>query len=121
MQQGGNVRRAADDADAAQLWQARRSVSPALGRIRPQRMNEDIVVPRSVLSEVVREIEALGLASGFHVVQFGHIGATATCTPTSCSIPRPNRKTAFTPWRTTSRWWRCGTAGCSAANTVSAA
>ncbi|GGR13713.1 FAD-binding oxidoreductase [Deinococcus ruber] len=74
MQQGGTVRRAATDADAAQLWRARRSVSPALGRIRPQRMNEDIVVPRSVLSEVVREIEALGLASGFHVVQFGHIG-----------------------------------------------
>ena len=72
--QGGQVRRAADDADAASLWQARRSVSPALGRIRPQRMNEDIVVPRSVLSEVVREIERLGQASGLHVVQFGHIG-----------------------------------------------
>ena len=71
---GGQVRRAATDAEAAGLWQARRSVSPALGRIRPQRMNEDIVVPRSVLSEVVQEIEALGLASGLKVVQFGHIG-----------------------------------------------
>ncbi len=71
---GGEVRRAATDADAASLWQARRSVSPALGRIRPQRMNEDIVVPRSVLSEVVREVEALGKASGLRVVQFGHIG-----------------------------------------------
>ena len=71
---GGEVRRAANDADAASLWQARRSVSPALGRIRPQRMNEDIVVPRSVLSEVVREIEALGAASGLKLVQFGHIG-----------------------------------------------
>jgi len=71
---GGEVRRAATDADAAALWQARRSVSPALGRIRPQRMNEDIVVPRSVLGEVVREIEALGQASGLKLVQFGHIG-----------------------------------------------
>ncbi|WP_425145294.1 FAD-binding oxidoreductase [Deinococcus sp.] len=71
---GGQVRRAADDSDAANLWRARRSVSPALGRIRPQRMNEDIVVPRSVLSAVVREVEALGQASGFHLVQFGHIG-----------------------------------------------
>ncbi len=70
----GQVRRAATDAEAVSLWQARRSVSPALGRIRPQRMNEDIVVPRSVLSEVVREIEALGKASGLNVVQFGHIG-----------------------------------------------
>ena len=71
---GGTVRRAESDAEAAQLWQARRSVSPALGRIRPQRMNEDIVVPRSVLPEVVREIRALGDASGLHLVQFGHIG-----------------------------------------------
>lgn len=71
---GGQVRRAATDAEAASLWQARRSVSPALGRIRPQRMNEDIVVPRSVLPEVVREIRALGDASGLTLVQFGHIG-----------------------------------------------
>ena len=71
---GGMVRRAAGDAESAALWQARRSVSPALGRIRPQRMNEDIVVPRSALPEVVREIRALGDASGLPLVQFGHIG-----------------------------------------------
>ncbi|MDV6375529.1 FAD-binding oxidoreductase [Deinococcus arenicola] len=74
LEAGGVVRRAADEAEAAALWQARRSVSPALGRIRPQRMNEDIVVPRSVLPEVVRQIRALGDASGFKLVQFGHIG-----------------------------------------------
>lgn len=71
---GGLVRRAGSDAESAALWQARRSISPALGRIRPQRMNEDIVVPRSTLPDVVREIRALGDASGFHLVQFGHIG-----------------------------------------------
>ncbi|WP_293909447.1 FAD-linked oxidase C-terminal domain-containing protein [Deinococcus sp.] len=71
---GGKVRRAASDADSAALWRARRSISPSLGRIRPQRMNEDIVVPRSSLAEVVREIKALGEASGLRLVQFGHIG-----------------------------------------------
>lgn len=74
LEAGGEVRRAATDAESDALWRARRSVSPALGRIRPQRMNEDIVVPRSVLPEVVREIRALGDASPFPVVQFGHIG-----------------------------------------------
>ncbi|MFC3859683.1 FAD-binding oxidoreductase [Deinococcus antarcticus] len=73
-QAGGTVRRAATPAEADALWQARRSISPALGRIRPQRMNEDIVVPRSALPDVVREIRALGDASPFHLVQFGHIG-----------------------------------------------
>ncbi|RJF73652.1 FAD-binding protein [Deinococcus cavernae] len=71
---GGVVKLAADPAEADALWQARRSISPALGRIRPQRMNEDIVVPRSALPQVVREIRALGDASGLHLVQFGHIG-----------------------------------------------
>lgn len=71
---GGTVKRAATPAEADALWQARRSISPALGRIRPQRMNEDIVVPRSALPDVVREIRALGDASPFHLVQFGHIG-----------------------------------------------
>ncbi|UBV41494.1 FAD-binding protein [Deinococcus taeanensis] len=74
LEAGGTVRRAATDEEGAALWRARRSVSPALGRIRPQRMNEDIVVPRSALPEVVREIRALGDASPFPVVQFGHIG-----------------------------------------------
>lgn len=71
---GGVVRRAGSEAEGEALWRARRSISPALGRIRPQRMNEDIVVPRSVLADVVREIRALGDASPFHLVQFGHIG-----------------------------------------------
>jgi glycolate oxidase len=71
---GGEVRVAADASESESLWKARRSVSPSLGRIRPQRMNEDIVVPRSVLPQVVREIEALGIAAGLPLVQFGHIG-----------------------------------------------
>ena len=74
LENGGAVQRARGQAESDALWQARRSVSPALGRIRPQRMNEDIVVPRSHLPEVVREIETLGLEAGLKLVQFGHIG-----------------------------------------------
>jgi glycolate oxidase len=71
---GGTVRPANNAQEANQLWKARRSVSPALGRIRPQRMNEDIAVPRSALPQVVREIDALGRQAGMVLVQFGHIG-----------------------------------------------
>lgn len=73
-QAGGIVRPANNQQEADQLWRARRSVSPALGRIRPQRMNEDIAVPRSALPAVVREIDALGRSAGMVLVQFGHIG-----------------------------------------------
>ncbi|MDO4264013.1 MAG: FAD-linked oxidase C-terminal domain-containing protein [Deinococcus sp.] len=71
---GGAVQRARNPQEAAALWQSRRSVSPALGRIRPARMNEDIAVPRSQLAQVVAEIQALAGPYGFPLVQFGHIG-----------------------------------------------
>lgn len=71
---GARVQKARDEKEAEALWRARRSVSPALGRIRPKRVNEDIAVPRSQLPEVVREIQALGEAYGLVVAQFGHIG-----------------------------------------------
>ncbi|MER3482187.1 MAG: 2-hydroxy-acid oxidase, partial [Meiothermus sp.] len=71
---GGSVRIAQDQAKSEALWKARRSVSPAIGSLRPKRLNEDIAVPRSALPEVVRQIEALGKQYGFPLVQFGHIG-----------------------------------------------
>ncbi|WP_117238415.1 FAD-binding oxidoreductase [Thermus sediminis] len=71
---GAEVKRARDEGEAEALWRARRSVSPALGRLRPKRVNEDIAVPRSALPRVVGELEALGRAFGLLLVQFGHIG-----------------------------------------------
>ncbi len=71
---GARIRRARDAAEAERLWQARRAVSPALGRIKPFKLNEDIAVPRSKLAQVVHEIRELGKGFGFPLVQFGHIG-----------------------------------------------
>lgn len=73
-QHGAAVRVAQDAAESEALWKARRSISPAIGAIKPKRLNEDIAVPRSSLPEVVRAIEALGRQYGLQVVQFGHIG-----------------------------------------------
>jgi len=71
---GGEVRIASDQAESDLLWKARRSVSPAIGAIKPKRMNEDIAIPRSTLPQVVRQIEALSKQYGLPLVQFGHIG-----------------------------------------------
>lgn len=65
---------AATPEEAAALWQARRSVSPALGNLRPHRMNEDVVVPRSALPEFMREIRELGKRHPFPLAVFGHAG-----------------------------------------------
>ncbi len=56
------------------LWLARRSISPALGRIRPGKMNEDVTVPRTRIPELVRSIRLLAKKHDLTIVCFGHAG-----------------------------------------------
>ena len=62
------------DAERDRLWQARRAISPALGRIRPGKINEDVTVPRTKISELIRSIRALAEKYGLTIVCFGHAG-----------------------------------------------
>jgi glycolate oxidase len=57
-----------------QLWRARRSVSPSLARKAPNKLGEDITVPRSAIPEAVRRIKAIGEDFGLPIVIFGHAG-----------------------------------------------
>jgi glycolate oxidase len=57
-----------------QLWRARRSVSPSLARKAPNKLGEDITVPRSAIPEAVQRIKAIGVDYGLPVVIFGHAG-----------------------------------------------
>src|SRR6056297_2929462 len=59
---------------AAQLWQARKSISPALYTLGPDKINEDIVVPRSRIPDMVRKIKSLSQSTGLTMVGFGHAG-----------------------------------------------
>jgi glycolate oxidase len=68
------VRVAGDEEERASLWQARRSVSPALGRKAPNKLGEDITVPRSAIPEVIRRLKAISINYGLPVVIFGHAG-----------------------------------------------
>lgn len=60
--------------DEAKLWQARRAVSIALARIRPNRLGEDIAVPLTRIAESVRLIKALAEEHQLPIVVFGHAG-----------------------------------------------
>ncbi|MCZ7528653.1 MAG: hypothetical protein M5U14_21130 [Acidimicrobiia bacterium] len=68
------VRVAESEAEADLLWQARRSVSGALGRIAPRKLGEDIVVPRSRIPEMVRAVRAIAEDVGLRIPLFGHAG-----------------------------------------------
>jgi glycolate oxidase len=68
------VRIARDEAERASLWKARRSVSPALARKAPNKLGEDITVPRSAIPEAVRRLKDVSARHGLPIVIFGHAG-----------------------------------------------
>ncbi len=65
---------AASAAAAEVLWRARKAISPALFQEGRDKINEDIVVPRNMIPEMIRKIEALHQATGLKMVCFGHAG-----------------------------------------------
>jgi len=62
------------DEEAADLWKARKAISPSLFTYGPDKINEDIVVPRDKIPDVVKKIEALRKETGLQMVSFGHAG-----------------------------------------------
>lgn len=65
---------AATEAEVEQLWTLRREFSYSLRATGLTKLNEDIVVPRSRLVDLVSFAEKLQETSGFPVACFGHAG-----------------------------------------------
>jgi D-lactate dehydrogenase (quinone) len=65
---------AADEAAAVRLWAARKALSPALRRLAPGKLNEDVVVPVSRIPELVAGVQALAREFALPIVSFGHAG-----------------------------------------------
>jgi len=68
------VRQAADSAEAEGLWAARRAISPAAFSLRPHKMSEDVVVPRTKIPDLVACAEGLAQELRLVVFCFGHAG-----------------------------------------------
>ena len=68
------IRPAGDDAEAQELWKIRRSTSSSFGRMYPNKLGEDISVPRSAIPEMVRRIQQIAQEYGLEIPLFGHIG-----------------------------------------------
>ena len=65
---------AKDAAESEALWKIRRLVSPSLRDVNPNKFNEDIVVPRSKVPDVIRRIEQIQQKYEIPIVNFGHAG-----------------------------------------------
>jgi glycolate oxidase len=70
----GEVTMAEDEDAREKIWEARRAVSPALYHLKPTKINEDIVVPRSKIPEMLNILRTLSEETGITIVNFGHAG-----------------------------------------------
>lgn len=65
---------AKDEAEAADIWFARRNCSQSINIYGTLKLNEDITVPRSKLPELLRGIAQISAKYDFKVPCFGHTG-----------------------------------------------
>jgi glycolate oxidase len=69
-----SVKMAQNESERANLWKARRSISPSLARKAPNKVGEDITVPRSAIPEVIQRLRKISAKYGLPIVIFGHAG-----------------------------------------------
>lgn len=68
------TRIAATPQESEAIWQVRRMVSPSLRKVAPDKFNEDVVVPRSRVPDMIHALERLSAEYGVAIVNFGHAG-----------------------------------------------
>ncbi len=71
---GGEMIMAEGEAAREKIWEARRAVSPALYHLMPTKINEDIVVPRSMIPKMLVRLRRFSDETGIRIVNFGHAG-----------------------------------------------
>jgi glycolate oxidase len=60
--------------EKAEVWKARKLVSPAIVRIKPTKISEDATVPRSKIPDMCRRLQEIKQKYNLHLVVFGHAG-----------------------------------------------
>ncbi|HET7921899.1 MAG TPA: FAD-linked oxidase C-terminal domain-containing protein, partial [Gammaproteobacteria bacterium] len=68
------LRTARDKQETEALWASRKALSPALRKIAPKKINEDIAVPVSRMAELIDGLQDVSRRHGITNVNFGHAG-----------------------------------------------
>ncbi len=68
------IRVAQSDAERALVWKGRKAAFAAMGRISPNYIVQDGVIPRTALPKILAEIEELSSAAGLRVANVFHAG-----------------------------------------------
>lgn len=65
---------AATEEEQEHLWRFRRNIRPALKILSPEKISEDIVVPRSRIPECISRVNALSAKYKMNIFCYGHAG-----------------------------------------------
>lgn len=68
------VQEATTEQETTELWLARRSISPATFSLKPHKISEDVVVPRSKIPLLVKFTDTLAQTHDLTILTFGHAG-----------------------------------------------
>ncbi|MFQ5643448.1 MAG: FAD-binding oxidoreductase [Thiogranum sp.] len=69
-----DIRQARSLQEVTALWETRKALSPALRRVAPKKINEDVVVPVSRIPELVEQLTTLSARHRIKIINFGHAG-----------------------------------------------
>ncbi|MBI5893421.1 MAG: FAD-binding protein [Deltaproteobacteria bacterium] len=67
-------RLAKDKKEVKELWKARRAISPSLKKLNPDKINEDIVVPRNKIPDAITGVQDIAKKYELTIANFGHAG-----------------------------------------------
>ena len=68
------VLRAKSNAEADELWKARQVISPAILKVKPQKVSEDVVVPLSAIPDLIAGLQKISRRRGLIIPCYGHAG-----------------------------------------------
>ena len=87
-----SFRTARSQQEADDIWAVRRGISSAVAALAPNRIGEDISVPRDAFPEVVRRIREISEKHGLPIAVYGHAGDGNIHPSILCDLDRPGEE-----------------------------
>ncbi|HWR31529.1 MAG TPA: FAD-linked oxidase C-terminal domain-containing protein [Negativicutes bacterium] len=84
-----SFRVAQSQAETDELWAIRRGLSSAVAAMAPNRLGEDISVPRNSFPEAVRRLKEISSRNGLPIAVFGHAGDGNLHPSVLCDLSNP--------------------------------
>jgi glycolate oxidase len=78
--------------ESDELWTIRRGLSSAIASLAPNRLGEDISVPRDAFPEVVRHIRAISEKYNLTIAVYGHAGDGNIHPSILCDLSNPEEE-----------------------------